>query len=561
MPVAIEGAARPEYIYGSRQIYTPAPIERAVPFIIFLLSAAYLCIFLRYSSLEPDEGIVLQGAERLLHGELPYRDFFSFYTPGSFYLVAGLFRIFGDHFIVARASLAVVGAVSSTVTYLLARRVCPRPIAIFAAVLATTAGATFRFLVLHNPYSTVFCSLSIYAVLRFIETQKLSWGFSAGSLASLVFLTEQSKGAGLYAGLALGLIALRVIGQTPLPNRRGFVVLTAGALWPLGLTFVYFAAHNALGVMIQHWIWPLQHYNQANRVPYGFQNWSDQSREAIFYTGPIWLRIIKALAVSPSLLIPVLPLIALSMLCYRLLKVSRQTGISANDIYYILICSSLTGLLLSVVAVRADNLHFIYLAPLWYVVLAWILGSNDFRSPGLLATRPFLIAYSAAAFGLVALALLFSTTGAHNHVHSRRGSITTGAKDTAIEYIEAHLAPGGRLLIYPYLPLYNYLSATRSPAQLDYFQPGMNTREQAQDIIASLEVQPATPVLFEPWFPAKISNSWPETPLPAIASDQVADFIVRNYRTCKMLDSPEGWRFHYMVHKTKTCPAITQASR
>src|SRR5215467_14491074 len=124
--------------------------ERAIALLIFALSVAYLCVFLRYSTIEPDEGIVLLGAERILHGQIPYRDFFSFYTPGSFYIVAFIFKLFGDSFAIARASVAIAGAVCSLITYLLARRTCLRSISIFAAILATTCGSAFRFLVLHN---------------------------------------------------------------------------------------------------------------------------------------------------------------------------------------------------------------------------------------------------------------------------------------------------------------------------------------------------------------------------------------------------------------------------
>src|SRR6266498_5768003 len=72
--------------------------DRAIGIFIFLMCLGYLCLFLRYSAIELDEGIVLRGAERILNGYLPYRDFFTFDTPGSFYLVALLFRIFGDSF-------------------------------------------------------------------------------------------------------------------------------------------------------------------------------------------------------------------------------------------------------------------------------------------------------------------------------------------------------------------------------------------------------------------------------------------------------------------------------
>ena len=40
----------------------------------------------------------------------------------------------------------------------------------------------------------------------------------------------------------------------------------------------------------------------------------------------------------------------------------------------------------------------------------------------------------------------------------------------------------------------------------------------------------------------------------AIASDPIAAYISQNYRVCKMLSSPDGWRFHFMVRKDATCP-------
>src|SRR5262244_1605743 len=114
-------ASSPQSTADPAQPKTPAAnlFERATPALIFVVCLAYLCIFLRHSTLEPDEGIILQGAERILHGEVPYRDFFSFYTPGSFYLIALLFSVFGDSFAVARISLAATGAMSSLFTYAL----------------------------------------------------------------------------------------------------------------------------------------------------------------------------------------------------------------------------------------------------------------------------------------------------------------------------------------------------------------------------------------------------------------------------------------------------------
>src|ERR1700747_1793404 len=94
------------------------PSERWIALVIFLLSFLYLCIFRRYSWVDPDEGIILQGAQRILNGQVLYRDFFSFFTPGSYYLISLVFRVFGDSYLVAHTALALLGAALSPITYL-----------------------------------------------------------------------------------------------------------------------------------------------------------------------------------------------------------------------------------------------------------------------------------------------------------------------------------------------------------------------------------------------------------------------------------------------------------
>src|SRR5215472_3972426 len=214
-------------------------LERLIALLVFLLCFAYLCIPLRYSSLEPDEGIVLLGAERVLHGQVPYRDFFTFYTPGSFYFLALLFRAFGDSFIVARASLAVAGALCSLLTYVLTRRVCSRRISLFVAALTTLVGTGFRFLVLHNWYSTLLACLALYATLRFVEGVRPGWAFVSGFFASLTFLFEQSKGAGLCLGFAFGLLLLHLVDRKRRINKFAILALASGLAAPLLLTFAY----------------------------------------------------------------------------------------------------------------------------------------------------------------------------------------------------------------------------------------------------------------------------------------------------------------------------------
>src|SRR5579872_4814675 len=98
-------------------------VERYIALAVFLLSFLYLCVFRRSSWIDLDEGIILQGAQRILDGQVLYRDFFSFFTPGSYYLLALVFRVFGSSFLIARTALVFFGGIYSGIMYLLARRV------------------------------------------------------------------------------------------------------------------------------------------------------------------------------------------------------------------------------------------------------------------------------------------------------------------------------------------------------------------------------------------------------------------------------------------------------
>src|SRR5712671_778783 len=531
------------------------PPERYLVLALFLLSFLYLCIFRHHTDMDPDEGIVLQGAQRILAGQVPYRDFFSFYTPGSYYALALVFRIFGSSLAVARTVVALAGALLSVVTYLLARRVCSRNIALTLAALGTLTTLPYRFLVLHNWDSTLWACFALYCAVRVLEKPTWKWAFAVGLFASLTVLFEQSKGAGLCLGLGMGFLAIWFVdGRKRWLNRAEFLALIIGFAIPFAVTFAYFASQLSASIMLADWLWPLRHYSQANRVPYGYQNWSDETRHVLFGTGSLPGRLVKAVAVSPCFWIPALPVVALGWLGYWMVRAARGRSAEGRSAYYILVAAVYLGLVLSMVITRADIVHFMYLQPLNCLVVAWLLDGTDV--PGRLSrsVRPFLAAYLVIALLAFGMALLAATTSSRERLATRRGTVTTREKDTVVDYLQAQVPQGATVLVYPYLPLYYYLTATFSPGRYDYFQPGMHTREQADEMVRELASRQVETVLFEPNFSEKVARSWPGTPLTAVAEDPVADYIARNYRACRMLASPAEWRFLFMVRKDRVCP-------
>src|SRR3972149_5304732 len=70
-----------------------------------------------------DEGIAVYGAQRLLEGDLPYRDFWTIYAPGQFYALAGLFKVFGSFVLAERLYDTAVRTLVSVTVLLIALRI------------------------------------------------------------------------------------------------------------------------------------------------------------------------------------------------------------------------------------------------------------------------------------------------------------------------------------------------------------------------------------------------------------------------------------------------------
>ncbi len=528
--------------------------EHYIALVIFLLSFLYLCIFRRATSIDLDEGIILQGAQRILDGQILYRDFFSFFTPGSYYLLALVFRIFGDSYVVAHTTLAIFGAAFSPITYLLARRVCSRQASLLVTGLMTVTAVPLRFVVMHNWDSTFWACLALYCAVRLLESPNVKWALAAATFTSLTALFEQSKGAGLLLGLATGFVIIALCGQQRRLFTRGrLIAIVLGLVWPFFVTAVYFASHHALTTMVESWFWPLRHYSGANRVPYAYDNMAGETRGKLFNTGSPGLRLFAMLVFSPLSWVPFLPLFGVALLIRLTFRRWRSISAGSDWAYYVLVSATISGLLLSIVIARADYFHFMYLQPIFFLTLAWLLDGQSIRSRFFTRIAP--VVGLCLSMSLLALAaeLLFSTRS-DNGVVTRRGAITTQGRDTVIEYVQAHVAPGERILIYPYQSAYYYLTQTYSPTRFDFYQPGMHTKQQMNEILSGFSVHPTRVVLYEPSFADHIHDSWPNTPASALIRDPMADYIVREYRICTTLSSPDNWHFLFMVRRGLPCP-------
>jgi len=224
-----------------------------------LLAAAAALLILRLPSLVqpmgPDQGLYAYVGERILHGELAYRDAWDQKPPGIHYLYAGLRLLSKSDAIVPGADLAAA-ALTAALLWAIGARLCGGLAGSLSAVL---------FLLLSDPslaryggfrvraQAETFIGVAIAAAVALAVGFRLPAphyrlrAFGAGVLVGAAFALKYN--AGLY-GLVV-LAALRAGSEDPAsPFRDGLLVAAGAAIVPL-LLFVRFWLGGALDDLYQ----------------------------------------------------------------------------------------------------------------------------------------------------------------------------------------------------------------------------------------------------------------------------------------------------------------------
>jgi hypothetical protein len=173
-------------------------------FLIFLLSAAvflYLRTFLLPATpfvAFGDEVHYFLHAVRMLQGELPYRDFFTFVFPGADLLYAGAFRIFGVHQWVAQGLLLILGLLLTSAVMWVSSSILRGPLALSPPLLFLVFDFTSALDATHHWWSTLSLLAAIGLLLGGRDRRRI---VASGALCGIATLFTQTQGG-------LGLIAI-----------------------------------------------------------------------------------------------------------------------------------------------------------------------------------------------------------------------------------------------------------------------------------------------------------------------------------------------------------------
>jgi hypothetical protein len=176
------------------KLYDSSVIARGTSRPLLLVAAfAFLLVRISRPPVVYDEGLILAGADRILLGEVPFRDFWNTHPPAQIWLVAGLFRLFGESMVVLRVYDAAVKAGIALVLYLWARRLSDGAHAGAAACILATIWLEF--------FGSFGFGYTAFPALL-LSLVSLGWLIDASDAETPARARRLIAGAGLCVGLA-----------------------------------------------------------------------------------------------------------------------------------------------------------------------------------------------------------------------------------------------------------------------------------------------------------------------------------------------------------------------
>lgn len=506
--------------------------------LIVVSGTLYLGLVLRILWRNGDEGLILYGAQAVLDGKVPYRDFFEVFGPGSFYWNALFFTFFGTNFYTARALLLVTGVCLSLLTYWMTRRLYQGPFALLPAVFFLLIAIPTWPAVSHHWDSNLFFFLTFSLFLLSQETDSTIFMALAGIFSGLTFVFLQQKGIILVCSIPLALLIIRALEHNTQKLFLKFYAFFSCFLIVAISTIVLFYLHGGLGDFLHDTIiWPLHNYEGINHVPYGFGIstflWRYFSLSlSLLPSGQA--DFLSSLLIFPYVLIVVLPFIVAGLFAFCATDASyRSKVLNASTVPYVVFG---TGLWLSE-SHRPDMFHLVYGSGI-AVILLFFLANLLLQKRRLL--RTIVLAIMLVSLLTSGIFNLAKASSAVSKTASRRGVLFSNYTDEALNFLDNTLNEGDYVFIYPCYPMYYFLANLRNPTRYNSLFYGYNTKKQFKEAIKSLEQKKPEYILLDSIVEGRRLVRW----FPYYKHPNGKDLVMEQYimNKYKLIGTKNGFR-------------------
>jgi 4-amino-4-deoxy-L-arabinose transferase-like glycosyltransferase len=421
-----------------------------------------------------DEGMILEPAQRMLSGARPYVDFFSYMSPGSYWLQALVFWIFGVSLWAGRLIVIFDFSLQCALVFWLTARLASRRAGWVAMLMfAGFQIADPSLLTAQHRWDSATLALAglAFAVQCVLDgSTSLRWVAAGALLAAAAWCTP----AIALVGAAVALFILFYQRRNLIPFAGGALAISLVSLLLLG---------GSLASFIHQMAWLRTNYSAVNVMPYGA---IIGGYGALFQGGAGFAgTAVQAVLVACLALPAILPILGLAGALVASRTMSGRQRAATRLAMFALVAFVAT------VFPRADVAHLAFVA-----ALPFVLATAAFAH--LLPAR---IGAWLAMFMLVLAAVFsanfFNTLRATTAVPSQVGTLRVPSADAkSMQDLIGHVRPGDGLFVYPYMPIHYFLTQAKNPTQFSFLAPGMMTDREASVALAEIEARPPQWLLY-----------------------------------------------------------------
>jgi hypothetical protein len=225
-------------------------LDAALALALFVLGLAFRATFIRQGFNPTDEGWLLSAGQRIVSGQILYRDFDISLPPLSPYKAAAMFALFGDGYTVlaARWAFAVEATLGSVLAYVIIRRFAG-PGTSFLVTIPTAFFSILLYYFDNYTYDGEILLLGAVALLAHARPGARVPVVVAGILAGLAILAKPPFLLFIPVVLLLRPVTWLLTGTPPSPleavTSGGWRWLLFGCVLGLAPAFVYFGLAGA----------------------------------------------------------------------------------------------------------------------------------------------------------------------------------------------------------------------------------------------------------------------------------------------------------------------------
>lgn len=165
-----------------------------IELLLLFIALIYYLFFVNRGIVLYDEGYYAHIADRIVQGQIPYKDFFLQFSPGYFYLLAFLYKVFGEQIIVGRLLTLFISLLILFFNLKIADKFLPKT---HQKILVSLITISFGFPLINNPgilaWISVLSSLIlVYLFIRWFDDQNSvrSLTLIGISLALILFIKQ-----------------------------------------------------------------------------------------------------------------------------------------------------------------------------------------------------------------------------------------------------------------------------------------------------------------------------------------------------------------------------------